>query len=234
MRINVGCGATPTDGWVNLDNSLVVRVAHWPLLGQVLSETRILPTSSREFARIANRDGIRYANASARIPSADNSVDVVYSSHMFEHLDRREARAFLLEVRRVLRPGGVLRLAVPDLSRLVTKYLASADADEFVGGTHMGQEKPKGMLSRVKIALVGPRHHMWMYDGRSLVGLLSDVGFADASVVPPGRTNVTDPGRLDLAERADESVYVEAIEPARWAEPVSAEKGRSSPASAGT
>jgi predicted SAM-dependent methyltransferase len=38
---------------------------------------------------------------------------------MIEHLDRREARSFLAEARRVLRPGGVLRLAAPDLSRLV-------------------------------------------------------------------------------------------------------------------
>ena len=32
VRVNVGCGSSPTPGWVNFDNSLSVRAARWPLL----------------------------------------------------------------------------------------------------------------------------------------------------------------------------------------------------------
>ena len=213
MRVNIGCGATPTDGWANMDNSFAIRVARWPLLVRALSGARILNRQSCEFAKIAHKNNIRFANASRRIPYDCNSVEVVYSSHMIEHLDRREARAFLLEVRRVLRPGGVVRLAAPDLARLARSYLATGNSDEFVYGTHMGQEAPRGIFPRLKTALTGPRHHLWMYDGRSLAKLLSDAGFADVSVMPPGRTNIVDPGSLDLAERSEESVYVEAICP---------------------
>jgi predicted SAM-dependent methyltransferase len=213
VRVNVGCGATPTDGWVNLDNSFTVRVAQWPLLAQILLGTRILRGSSREFVKVANEKQIRFANASLRIPYADNSAEVVYSSHMIEHLDRREAQAFLLEVRRILRPAGIVRLAVPDLSRLVEDYLATGDADEFVTRTYMGQERPSGTFSRLKMAAIGPRNHLWMYDGHSLARRLRDAGFADVSIMPPGITNIADPGNLDLAERADESVYIEAVQP---------------------
>jgi hypothetical protein len=38
--------------------------------------------------------------------------------------------------------------------------------------------------------------------------------FAEVAVLPPGQTTMTDPGALDLTERAEESVYVEAVAPA--------------------
>jgi len=213
VQVNIGCGATPTDGWINLDNSWVVRMARWPLVLQLLSSTRILPTNSREFAKVANHKRIRFANASLRIPFASNSVEVIYSSHMIEHLDRREAGAFLLEVRRVLRSGGIIRLAAPDLARLVRNYVTTGDANQFIAGTRMGQLRPIGIFPRLRAALIGPRHHLWMYDGRSLAVLLRDAEFTSVRIMSPGMTNIADPGALNLAERADESVYVEAVRP---------------------
>jgi predicted SAM-dependent methyltransferase len=44
---------------------------------------------------------------------------------MIEHLDRAEARVFLADVMRVLSPDGVVRIAAPDLSRLVQDYVAN-------------------------------------------------------------------------------------------------------------
>jgi SAM-dependent methyltransferase len=137
----------------------------------------------------------------------------VYSSHMIEHLDRSEARAFLAEVRRVLRPGGVVRIAAPDLSRFAADYAATGDADQFVAGIHMGLDRPAGLRGRAKWTVVGPRHHLWMYDGGSLARLLRETGFADVAVMPPGATRISGPGQLDLREREGESVYVEAVRP---------------------
>jgi SAM-dependent methyltransferase len=211
-RVNVGCGASPTDGWLNFDNSFSIRVARWPLLVPALAGLRILSRPSADLVKVAHARNVRFANAAVRIPCATNSVTTVYSSHMIEHLDRAEAGAFLREVKRILRPGGVVRLAAPDLARLVQGYLATGDADYFIAGTHMGLDRPHGMVSRAKWALVGPRHHLWMYDGESLSGLLRDAGFADVAIMPPGKTYIPDPGVLDLEERAAESVYVEAIE----------------------
>jgi SAM-dependent methyltransferase len=213
VKVNIGCGATPTEGWVNFDNSLVARLARWPVLVSVLGAAKILPQPSREFARVATHQNIRFANASLRIPCASGSVEVAYSSHMMEHLDRREARAFLLEVRRVLQPGGIVRLAVPDLARLVNNYNRTGDADEFIARTHLGWVKPVRIFPRLVGAVIGPRHHLWMYDGRSLVSLLCDAGFKDVSIMLPGFTNIASPGRLDLMERAEESVYVEGENP---------------------
>lgn len=63
------------------------------------------------------------------LPVSSDICDVVYSSHVLEHFSRSEARAFLKECNRVLRPGGVLRIVVPDLemiARLYLKYLDGA------------------------------------------------------------------------------------------------------------
>ena len=67
------------------------------------------------------------------LPFADGTFDFVYHSHVLEHFRFRDAPAFLAECRRVLRPGGVMRVAVPDLERIAREYLAAlgrVDADE--------------------------------------------------------------------------------------------------------
>jgi SAM-dependent methyltransferase len=214
IRINVGCGASPTPGWLNFDNSLSVRVARWSGVSTALTWLPVMGTASAGLVAQAQRGDIRFANATAHIPCASGSAGAVYSSHMIEHLDQAEARGFLAEVRRVLRPGGVVRLAAPDLSRLVHAYVASGDADEFVASTHMGLARPAGLRAWAKWVLVGPRHHLWMYDGDSLLRLLREAGFEDAAVMPPGSTRISEPGQLDLAERSAESVYAEAVRPA--------------------
>jgi hypothetical protein len=57
------------------------------------------------------------------LPFPDASVDGLYASHILEHLDMREGRRVLRECRRVLKPGGILRIVVPDLENLCRYYL---------------------------------------------------------------------------------------------------------------
>ena len=208
-RVNVGCGATPTPGWVNLDNSLTVRIAQRPWLVKLLAKARLLKGERLKFARAVLNEGITWANAS-RLPLPDDSVDFLYSSHMVEHLTREEAKRFLSEARRVLVPHGTIRLALPDLQILVSEYVEHGDADHFVERTLLAIERERGLLGKVRSVAVGDRGHAWMYDGRSLTRLLEAAGFENVEVLPPGvSTGPTAPG-LNLAERSDESVYVEA------------------------
>src|SRR5438445_2136934 len=62
------------------------------------------------------------------IPLPDNSCDVVYHSHVLEHLRRAEAKYLLCECYRVLKPGGILRAAIPDLERICSAYLEKLKA----------------------------------------------------------------------------------------------------------
>lgn len=62
------------------------------------------------------------------LPLPPQSCDVVYSSHAIEHFDRIGARRFLDECRRVLKSGGILRLAAPDLEGITRTYISCLDA----------------------------------------------------------------------------------------------------------
>lgn len=70
------------------------------------------------------------ADLTGRLPLADNSADLVYSSHFFEHIPIDRTEAFLAECLRILKPGGVLRLVMPDFDDVCRQYLASRDAGE--------------------------------------------------------------------------------------------------------
>lgn len=216
FRINVGCGTTPIPGWLNFDNSPTVRLARVPWLCEALAWAGAIGQEQLHFAHAARAEGIGWADATRRIPVPDASASVVYSSHMLEHLDRQEARQFLAEARRVLRKDGVIRLVVPDLRRLATRYVeAGGGADGFVEATLLGRERPRGVVGRLKHLALGDRGHAWMYDATSLAALLTAEGFSNARELPPGTTRMPDPGALDLHERADESVYIEAEPPGR-------------------
>lgn len=53
---------------------------------------------------------------------ADSTVDAIYNEHFIEHLSQAEIIRFLRECNRVLKPGGVIRIATPDLDELVRQY----------------------------------------------------------------------------------------------------------------
>jgi SAM-dependent methyltransferase len=62
------------------------------------------------------------------LPYAENSYDAVYTSHVLEHLTPRDARASVQEQFRVLRRGGTIRVAVPDLEGVVREYLRQLES----------------------------------------------------------------------------------------------------------
>lgn len=203
MRINLGCGQSPTPGWTNFDNSLTVKLARTP--------AALLLPGRGDYVRCVREHAIRPGNA-MKIPVGDGVADVLYTSHMLEHIDRREVPAFLTQARRVLKPGGVFRIVVPDLRAAVNDYIAHGDADHFIHHTHMVHPKPATTFGKLKFAFfTGFRGHQWMYDAKSLAKLLAQAGFENPQSLRPGETTIPDPGNLNLREREEGSLYMEAI-----------------------
>jgi predicted SAM-dependent methyltransferase len=210
LRVNVGCGLTPTAGWKNFDNSPSLRLSKIRLLPEVLKKLGLIGKAQLEFIQFTRKNAIEYGDASRGLPVAEGSVDILYTSHMLEHLDKVEADHFLTKALHILRPGGTLRIAVPDLAKHIAFYMESGDGNGFLDRMFVCMPRPRSLSARLAMALFGTRHHQWMYDGESLTRLLNKHGFVDIRVLESGQTGISDPGNLDLTERSYESLYVEA------------------------
>ena len=70
-------------------------------------------------------DGVMEINLLGKLHLPDSAYEAVYSSHVLEHLPRSRLPAVLREFRRILRKGGILRVAVPDLEKIAELYLES-------------------------------------------------------------------------------------------------------------
>ena len=211
IKINIGCGLTPTAGFVNFDNSFSLRLSKLPFFCSLLFKLKIIDTRQMNYINFCQKTNIKWADATKNIPFTDNSVSLVYCSHMLEHLHKDEAISFLLEVLRVLKPGGILRLAVPDILIAIENYKQHKDADAFIESIFLCAPKPISFSQRFRLMFFGNRHHLWMYDGKSLSELLKKCGFHNITILPSGETTINDYGTLDLNERSDESVYVEGV-----------------------
>ncbi len=58
------------------------------------------------------------------LPFEDSSVDCIYGSHIFEHVSILNSLKIFKECYRILKPGGIIRIVVPDARRSIEEYLA--------------------------------------------------------------------------------------------------------------
>ena len=121
-------------------------------------------------------------------PLASGSVDAIWSSHNLEHLHRHEVPAALAEFLRVLRPGGVVLLTMPDLQRIAERVAAGELEDE-------AYLSPSGPISALDMIFGHtpslaqgnfPMAHKTGFTARTLNRLLSEAGFADVTVTRDG------------------------------------------------
>ena len=97
----------------------------------------------------------------------DNSVSIIYASHILEHFFLHEVDQILSEWYRVLRSEGVLRLSVPDFEKLVFVYNKYKDIRLIMGPLY-----GKGVI-------IGANEtpHRFVYDEATLRKLLREAGF---------------------------------------------------------
>lgn len=78
---------------------------------------------------VSNSPYVKEHNLLKGLPFVDNQFDVIYHSHLLEHLPKEKASDFLKECLRVLKPGGIMRVVVPDLENIVKEYLKHLNAN---------------------------------------------------------------------------------------------------------
>ncbi len=135
------------------------------------------------------------------LPFPANSVAAVFHEHLLEHLPFPAAVAFLRECYRVLQPGGVMRVAVPDFGRFARDYAGDQSA---LGSVRPG--RPTALLALAELAFCYEHESAW--DDETLVALLQEIGFREPKVRDFGDSALSP--APDHVWRKDESLYVEA------------------------
>lgn len=102
----------------------------------------------------------------------NNTIDEIYASHVIEYFDRDEVIIVLNEWKRVLKSGGILRLAVPDFSKIIQVYNSSDLDSRGILGPLYGKIKTD----------TGFIYHKTVYDFKSLSKLLTNLGFNDIKI----------------------------------------------------
>jgi predicted SAM-dependent methyltransferase len=142
-----------------------------------------------------------------RLPFADATFDGAFSEHVLEHFTEEDGQRLAAEVARVLKPGGVFRVVVPDGEFVMRSYFD--DPEELV--RYRGAGEPGETAMEMVNSFFRQRYeHQFMYDWPTLRRVLQRAGFGD--VVRSGY-GVSDAGlglALDHAKYARESLYVEA------------------------
>jgi len=109
--------------------SIVERAGH-DRNGQILLHIGCGDINARGFINVDARSKPHIHIVTRNLFSLDmipsESANLVYMSHVLEHVGHREVVKTLKEMRRVLRPGGVLRVSVPDFDYIVDIYNATS------------------------------------------------------------------------------------------------------------
>lgn len=211
VQINVGCGATPTRNWLNIDNSPVCWLRYAPWAARLLARRAPAGPRAKFLSAVSTGEIVKGDALCLRV--GDQSASIVYSSHFIPRLRPGQFRLFLRETLRVLIPGGYLRIAFRDDRKLADAYVRrQMNANEFCRQTLL-VPNVDGLLQRIQFLMLGHRGSQWLYDVESVSSLLIEMGFEDVAVLPPGVTGAPDCQELNLRERVENSVYIECRKP---------------------
>jgi predicted SAM-dependent methyltransferase len=185
LLVNLGCGGNGRADWVNLD---------------------AFPAPGVNCVCDCRRG----------LPFADASCAGIFTEHFFEHVDYTEEVPRLLdECHRILVPGGVIRIVVPDSGRYLQNYaLPGWDGISRLRGLSPDHDDPySNCRFRTKMEVVNEifrqgTQHKYAYDEATLSRVLLDAGFTHVTVKAFGESA---DARLilDQAGRAHESLFVE-------------------------
>jgi hypothetical protein len=173
IYVQYGCGLCAPDGWLNFDASPRLKLERIPGLRFAVHRTVGLLFPSN----------VRTGDIVAGLPVADGTAHGVYCSHVLEHLRRDDLPIALRNTYRMLAPGGLFRLVVPDLQWRALRYARAAEcgdpgaADALLASCALGTRTS----ARTQMANLRERssrnEHLWMYDFAALKSLLEQTGF---------------------------------------------------------
>lgn len=179
-KLHIGCGTNYFDGWINIDNN---------------SDNNIL--------RLDLNLDLRNP-----LPFKDDSVDFIFNEHFLEHLTVQEGLRAIMDFKRVLKPGGVLRIAMPDLVGVINLYTdkdAMKNSAEFFQKFGLGFVKTRAEMINMNFRWWG---HQWLYDWEELERRLQESGFTQIKQCQLRQSD--NPELVNLETRNESTLIAEA------------------------
>lgn len=145
---------------------------------------------------------------------SDNTVDFIFHEHVLEHLERPDAIAFTRECYRSLKPGGVIRIAMPDLDEVVRTYQNgwkseyASVCEEFRAAYGGVTFKTRGELLDICMRGWG---HCYLYNEEDVCKVLAHSGFQDIRRVRHGISSHEALTGIEQRPAAESSLVVEGV-----------------------
>tara|TARA_B100001057_G_C22854895_1_gene952340 strand:+ start:1447 stop:2124 length:678 start_codon:yes stop_codon:yes gene_type:complete len=138
------------------------------------------------------------------IPLPDSSVDIIYSSHLLEHIPFKELKLFLNECRRVLKENGEMKVAVPNAGLYIDAYNKNFNfRPKESMKDHFHNIDTGSRLDQINLIAYMGDEHKYMFDEENLINTLTSSGFSKAC---PREFDIS----IDSKDRDFESVYAVA------------------------
>jgi predicted SAM-dependent methyltransferase len=175
VKINLGCGRRWKAGWKNLDGGPWTRVSR---LRRLKIFNWLLPKACLQYPP----DLIVADLRRTPLPFPDDSASVIFSGYALEYLTAVETEEVLRECRRILAPGGLIRLCQTDIGTIIARYVSRKPDRACVGAVENAAEF---------LRHAAPEHTKWtvrlfrrggvqqLFDQTSLEYLLQTAGFVD-------------------------------------------------------
>ena len=180
LKLHLGCGTVHLPGWVNID---------------LASRARELDTPPD-------------LNLDVRVPLPfpDGSTRLIYHEHLIEHLTIDEGQRCLRDWFRLLQPGGVLRIATPDLEYLVERYRSGWHDQAWLALPEYAFIQTRAEMLNVALRWWD---HRYLYDGEELERRLREAGFG--TVRRCGLRQSAVPELAGLETRDDSKLILEGV-----------------------
>lgn len=148
MKLNVGCGTHYAEGWVNTD---------------MWSDETTRPD-------VVTPVGEPY-------PFDDHSADAIYMGHVLEHIAWANVPPFLLDIRRIAKPGAPILVVGPDVWRTIHRWRDGKEPWHMVESVLEHQDN-NFQPGREHLVWEGAPHH-WNCHEMRVASLLADCGYVN-------------------------------------------------------
>lgn len=148
IKLHIGCGTIYKEGWINIDNN-----------------------SDNNIKKLDFMWDLRKP-----LPLPENSVDFIYNEHFLEHLTFEDGGGLIINLMKILKPNGVLRIAMPDLGMSVKNYMNKNYLNENKDGLKkygLDFIQTNAEALNIDFRWWG---HQWLYDWEELERRLKDAG----------------------------------------------------------